>query len=750
MDRIPPIVPVLRRNALNAALAFFSVIGASFLYLRITPSVYEGSTRLILDERRISVSDLGQALATTPTAGNSNPIATQAEVVTSEKVLKRAVTLLRKDPAPKGLGTIGGMNESIIPKKGAAKQELVDVGLIASTLRVKIVPATSILELTYRNSDPVLVTWVLNAVANAVVQESEEAIRQQASSVRTFLESRIPQQQANLDRAALAESQFKERNGIVALEAQDNSLVTSLTQVEDQIRTLNAQINETERKSQLLKGIIGAKGVEDAYLASRAGQDDELKTLRAKLTEFEAQVAESRARFTDENPEVIALIQKRDELRAAYTKSLQRIVPTRNAVADRDIAADELSRTLIANYITGEVERRALINRMKALTVQEQQLRVRLTELPSKQRILASLTRQREEEASKLRLLQTKLEEARIAEAQLVSNVRVAGLASVPSSPSSPKRVLVMLLGTATGLALAVVVILLGELLNRRLGVPSEVESQLKLPVLAELPRHQPILHTEHISHFLNDPQSIEPYRRLLKTLELKTENQLKSIVISSSIQGDGKSDLSTRLALVAALLSRRTLLIDADLSHPLQHQYFNLPSQPGLTDIVRDNAALFSVVQNTSLDHLDVLTHGRWTSRPAQVLESESMKDLIANATTHYDLVIIDASPISQYADAMTLNEYTDGMVLVVRPDFTPKDIALQTIADLHRANSSILGLVVSSTPDPFNKAESRQYREISEDSVIDVLPNQDKDATVIRADIKRIFEKSGEEHRN
>ncbi len=721
MDQIPPLVPVLRRNLLNAAIAFFSVVGASYFYLRITPPVYEGATRLILDDRRVSVSDLGRDLATNPTTGNSNPIATQAEVVTSQGVLKRAVTALRKDPAYKEWFS-EDLIKSTLNQKNSAPKELISEGMIKSALRVKIVPATSMLELTYRNSDPTVVPGILNAVAKAMVKESEESIRQEASAVRKFLETRLPKQQASLDRAALAESRFKEWSGIVAQDAQDTNLVNSLSQVEDQSRNLTAQIQEVERKSQLLKGIVGSKGVEEAYRASRAGQDDELKALRAKLTEMETQVIDIRSRLTDENPAVIDLIQKRDELRALYSKKLGRIVPARQGAAANDIAADDLSRNLIATYIAGEVERSALINRLQALNVQEQQLHARLAELPSKQRILASLTRQRDEEASKLKLLQTKLEEARIAEAQLISNVRIAGLATVPFSPTSPKPVLIMLLGTAAGLVLAVMVTLLGEMLNTKIGVPAEIEGQLKIPVLGELPANHLALQSEQIEHFLNDPESIEPYRRLLKTLELKSEHQLKSLLITSSVPGEGKSDMATRLALVAAMLSRRTLLIDADLSHPLQHRFFNLPNQPGLTDVISDNAALLSVVQNTSIDYLDVLTHGQWSPRPAQILESEEMKILIAKANMHYDLVIIDASPISRNADAMTLNQYTDGMVLVVRPGFTPKAIALQTIADLHKAKSSILGLVISSTPDPLQKDDPKPSEHPQ--TVRDIMP--------------------------
>lgn len=682
MNGMPSITPVIKRNFWNALATFGAVVGASALYLRFTPPMYESSARLILDERRVSVSELGQALAANSTPGDASPIATQAELITSERILKRAIGLLNP--------------------RGASEQPLPSVGEVGGSLRVKIVPATNILELSYKSPDPKLAAEVLNAVSQAMVQESGESIRQQASSVREFVETRVPQQQANLEQAELAESRFKEANGIVGLEAQDTSLINSLTAVEDQGRTLTAQLKEAQRKSGLLQGVIGVNNVQTAYLASRAGQDDQLKTLRGKLTDLETQVIDTRSRLGDQHPDLLALTQKRDETRSLYSQSLSRIVPAQQGLAAGKVAADDLSRTLISTYITGEVERSALLDKLKAVQDQQQPLRDRLATLPAKQRILTSLIRRREQEAATLKLLQNKLEEARIAEAQLVSNVRIVGLAGVPNSPSSPKALLTLMLSSIMGAALAIGVILLGELLNGKIGSAAEAESQLKLPVLGVLPDRLPALRGGQLERFLNNSAAVEPYRRLLKTLELNSGKPLKSILITSSVSGEGKSDVAARLAMVAAMLSRRTLLIDADLSHPLQHQFFDVSDQPGLTDAVSENASLQSVVQPTAIENLDLLPHGQWFNRPAQVLEASAMKTLMMNAMSQYDLVIIDTSPVSRYADAMTLNEYTDGMVLVVRPEFTPKAIALQTTADLQKSGSSVLGTVVTATPDP------------------------------------------------
>jgi polysaccharide biosynthesis transport protein len=673
---------VLKRNFWNALATFTSVIGASFLYLHTTTPLYQTSARLILDERQVSVSELGQALAAAPVPGNANPIATQAELITSKRVLERAVNLLsRKEDFQKPL-----------PKPEE----------IGSTLQVKIVPATNILELNYKNADPVVAAKVLNAISEATVQESGESIRQEASSVRKFIESRIPQQEAKLERAEIAESQYKEANGIISIDTQSDSFVNSLTAVEDQERTLAAQLQEAQTRSGLLQRVTGVNNMQSAYIAARVGQDDELKALRTKLTDLETQVIDMHSRLGDQNPELLALIQKRDETRALYTQSLARVIPNREAISSSTVATDDLSRSLISTYISGEVERSAMSNKLGVLRNQQAALQARIAELPAKQQTLNTLTRQRQQEAEILKLMQNKLEEARVAEAQLVSNVRIIGLSSVPSSPATPKMLSVLVLGSVAGIASAIVIILLGEMLSSTIDSAADAKAQLKLSVISTLPSFSAVLQRGQLEQFLNNPMVVEPYRRLLKTLESQIQDQPKVILISSSVNGEGKSNVAARLAGVAAMLSRRTLLIDADLSHPLQHYFCDCPDQPGLTDAICADTGLMSVVQSTSIFNLDVLPHGQWLNRPAQILEADAMKTLIANATEQYDLVIIDASPASLYADVMTLSQYTRGVVLVVRPEFTPKPIAIQTVADLQGSSTPILGVVVNPNPDP------------------------------------------------
>ncbi len=673
---------VLKRHRWPALATFASVICGSLIYLVFTPRLYETSTRLIVDEKRVSISELGRDLTQVPSGdiGGSSPIATQAELVKSQNVLRRAL-------------------DQVFPQEtDSSPQDKLTIKKLSQRLKIKTIPATNILELSYRDEDPTLAAKLLNAVSDSMVEENSEAIRSQARSVRIFLEAKIPHQRVELNRAEAAENKYRKTSGVISLTDQTKSLVENLANLENQERAVSAQLQEARARDSSLRKIAGVGTLKSAYAAVRIGQDEQLKNLRAKLADLEAKVIDSRSRLKDNNPVLLKLLEQRNATRALYTQQLSRVLSKNHAIAPAYVASDELSQNLLTKLLVGETERSALEKQLKVEHTQQSNLQARLAQLPNKQQPLAALIRRREEGEVSLKLLQGKLEEARIAEAQLVSNIRVIDRAQLPSSPTWPKLPIVLVLANVAGLILAVGVVLLLEMMDNTLRDPVEAEELLKLSLVGVLPGlPATALSFELPERFLDDAGLVEPYRMLLKTLEFHCPEKLRLIVVSSSISGEGKSIVVSHLAAVSAMLSRRTLIIDADLRQPVQHKLFNLSSQPGITDVIDGDKTFLSAVQPTAIENLAVLTYGKLHTRPSQLLESGSIKTLLAEAAACYDLVIVDTPPASSCADAAALSRYSDALVLITRPSFTPKEIMLQTVSQLTRNGVPILGFIVN-----------------------------------------------------
>jgi capsular exopolysaccharide synthesis family protein len=128
-----------------------------------------------------------------------------------------------------------------------------------------------------------------------------------------------------------------------------------------------------------------------------------------------------------------------------------------------------------------------------------------------------------------------------------------------------------------------------------------------------------------------------------------------------------------------------------------MQHSLLGLPKEPGLTDVINKEITLLHAVQPTGIENLSILTSGELRDRPASLLESPSIKSILEEAAAHYDLVIVDTPPVSSCADANTLSQYSDGLVMVIRPNFTPREILVRASSELTGNGVPILGVVVN-----------------------------------------------------
>ena len=685
MDKLSSILPPIKRNWLPALLTFSAAIVGAGFYLSVAEKSYFSAVRVsVEDPRASSVSALGQGLTQPPgRAGSADPMATQAELVKSQRVLERSL-------------------QQEAPAFEAKDVPVPTVGELQRALQVKIIPATNILQIGYEGLEPELTAQLLNRIAAEIINQSSENIRLEASSIRQFLESQVPKEEDKLAQAETLETQYRQANGVVDVDAQTSTLLGNLSQLQEQQRIVAGQLQEAQTRTGMLKEMTGFDSPERAYVASRIGQDQELADLKAKLVSIESQIIESRAKYQDNHPQVQALAQQRNDIRTLYSQRLSQLVPGSQSLSAGAVAQDNLSQDLISRYVLTTVETAALSNHLGLLKQNQTFLQEQLSTVPTRKQQLSVLERKRDEVKANLSLLQSKLQEARIAEAQLLSNIRIVSWAWVPDVVSAPKVPAIMAIATVAGSILATGVVLLLEAFNGTLRNANEIEASSEVPVLAVLPKPAAQLllsasRTSKLERFLDNPEVVEPYRSLLKTLELRIKDKPRVIVMSSTVENEGKSDVIARLASVSAMLSRRTLIIDANLGRPEQQEVFALPSTTGLTHIVAGQASLLEAIQPSGFENLDVLSHGEIISRPSTVTESTAMEMAVREASKGYDFVFIDAAPVTTSADALTLSQYADGLVFVVRPNLTVREAMFKSMADIESNNTPVLGVIVN-----------------------------------------------------
>jgi non-specific protein-tyrosine kinase len=272
--------------------------------------------------------------------------------------------------------------------------------------------------------------------------------------------------------------------------------------------------------------------------------------------------------------------------------------------------------------------------------------------------------------------------------------------AQANSTPIRPQIELNIILAGAVGLLLSLGVIILIEYLDDTLKSASDISQILGLTVLGAVGQIKGRHPSKRLIAFqdLFSPMS-EAYRMIRSNIQfMSVDRPAKSIVVTSSIPGEGKSTTAANLGVVMAQAGHKTVIVDADLRRPTQHEIFQVPNLGGLTDLLcSQDFEIESYLRKTSVDNLYLITCGVLPPNPSELLGSQRMGRLLTKLGELADVVIYDSPPSLTVTDALVLSNRADGTVLVVRSDETRRDAVKQVIANLNQAGAKILGCVLN-----------------------------------------------------
>jgi capsular exopolysaccharide synthesis family protein len=189
-----------------------------------------------------------------------------------------------------------------------------------------------------------------------------------------------------------------------------------------------------------------------------------------------------------------------------------------------------------------------------------------------------------------------------------------------------------------------------------------------------------------------------EQFRSIRTNIQFASiDEEIKTIVVTSPGQAEGKSTTASNLAVVLTQQGNKVLLIDSDLRKPTVHFTFQLSNVHGLTSVLTKQLTLDKAIQTTSEKDLFVLTSGPKPPNPAEVLDSNAMDHIIQDIKKEFDYIIFDTPPLSYVADAQILAGKTDGSILIIASGVTEKDEALKAKKLLNHSKSKILGVILN-----------------------------------------------------
>ncbi len=277
-------------------------------------------------------------------------------------------------------------------------------------------------------------------------------------------------------------------------------------------------------------------------------------------------------------------------------------------------------------------------------------------------------------------------------------NIKVIRHIKDAEAPISPNKKMNISVGVLMGLVSGMAIVFLIEYMNNTYKNKDEVERNLKLPVLGVIPKYQ---RKREQLVMIEEPRSQEAecYRTMVTNIQYSSvDTRCKTIVVTSSQKGEGKTTISGNLALSLAALENRVVLIDCDIRRATLHKVFNVSNSKGLTDVLVNNANLKDVVIAIK-ETLLMIPAGRIAPNPSELLNSNAMELLIEELSENCDYIILDTAPVEAVADAQILSAKADGTLVVIKAGATKISVIQDTLNLLNKVRGKIIGIALNAT---------------------------------------------------
>lgn len=524
--------------------------------------------------------------------------------------------------------------------------------------KLSVAPASKIsavLKLSIKETNPKRGVDFLDKLVELYNLNAIEDKNKVAMNTAIFIEERIKIISKELGSSERAIENYKKREGLTDISSNASLFMHEGTnyerkQVENEtqlklIRFLREYMSE---ENKVLPTNIG---ITDAALLSQIGKYNELLLDRNRLLRT----------TSDNNP----------------------VVLSQNAMIE---ALHENIQTLIANLEDG------ILIAQKDLDKQTQKYKEQVGNVPTQERRYIEIDRQRQIQSSLFLILLQKREENALAMAATTNKAKIIDESLADPFPIAPKTKIIYLVALILGLAIPVAILYIREMFNVTFSSSADLERMrlTSLPVLAELPDFKKLKN-------VREEDQREAFRLLRTNVRFMLDENRKVVLITSSIFGEGKTFVSSNLALSFSMLGKKTLLVGGDLRNPRLGEIFKKTKEEGLSSYLsggeKDIHALITHVEDNS--NLDVLFAGPIPPNSAELLSRDTMDTLMEQLRSEYDYIIFDTAPVGLVTDALVLSRVADVTLYVTRADYTNKQylsIVNQLAAEEKFPNVSLL----------------------------------------------------------
>ena len=577
---------------------------------------------------------------------------------------------------------------------------------VMATFRDKMsvdpIKQSRLVEISFESQDPDLAARVVNTLAANHIEQSLEVRWEATQKASQWLSEQLKEIKGRLEKSENDLQLYAQENGLLFLESEKDSPENI---VSERLRQLQEELTRAQAARYEKESIQRLAEAGDYTSLPGAADNKLLQDLTIRLADLRREQAQLATNFTPEYPRVKQLQNQIDEIESILTRERRRIAQH------------------ISNEYQAAIRREALVRQ----AFQDQQQQANVVAVRSVQYNI--LKREVDTNKQLYQGLLQRLKEAGVSAGLKASNVRVVDAAEPPRKPARPNLPLNLAMAAVLGLGLGLGAAFFQEYLDNSLKSPEDIERFLGLPALALIPaaqslngRRNRVFGQASQPHLLDstqpdaktppavpvwyridaDPKQFsslaEAFRSLRTSVLLSSANQPpRTLLVSSSQPGEGKTTISVNLSISLAQLGQRVLLIDGDMRRPCIRKALGLPKSLGLVSFLTGQQDWRTAVCPAGVPHLDALVCGPLPPNPAELLSSERMRTLLQEAAQEYQFVLVDSPPLLNVADSRILATLVDGLVLVVRGGVTPRELAQRAQSYARDVGANLIGVVLN-----------------------------------------------------
>jgi capsular exopolysaccharide synthesis family protein len=587
------------------------------------------------------------------------------------------------------------------------------VDKLRKSTKISTIRETDVLKISVNSTDSSDAVFLANRVSNIYRNLDLAGGQGELHFVLAFLDTQITKYESRLELVENELRQFQSDSKIYALDGSAELLLKDLTYYENVYHTNIAELEVSQKRVDYLESQLSDS--EKALMEEITNTNNPMiVALRGKIAELEAQKVQQ---MIDEGWNNQSL-QARDferrirEMKNKLTDITESMILSGWSEEDPFAASQEIFNKIVEQ----EVEVHSARSRASEYKKLVDQMSSRLTELPGQTLKYARLARELKLNENLYLTMKQKYEESLITEAGQRGKVRLLDPALV-AGKVKPNKKMNFLFGIVLALGVSFGSALIREYLDNTVKSVEHLERK-GLTVLGIIPdmAHQTKgvaskqeksiskggtdFQRRLITH--ENPKSpvSESYRAIrTNIIYAPADEPIKSIIVSSPQPGEGKSTTVANLAIAFAQLRKKTLLIDADLRKPVQHNVFNIQRGPGLAEYLSGKIDNFnSIIQSTKIEGLHLVSAGSLPPNPSELLGSGRMSQLVEALENEWDIILFDSPPIVAVTDSSMISSEIDALVMVVKAGSTDRaavDRALDTISNVR---SPLIGAILNS----------------------------------------------------